>query len=81
MNSRRLTIVSECLVLLGLLLVGSGWNGTATVTGAFPFHSSGVQLTGSATGVHALVGVPSLLIGLGLMIVSLVWGSYEAMAK
>ncbi|MGA8154512.1 MAG: hypothetical protein WB952_26440 [Terriglobales bacterium] len=76
-----LTMVSECLVLFGLILLGSGWSGSATVTGAFPFHSSAVQLTGSATGMHALVGVPSLLIGLGLMVVSLVWGGYEAVTK
>jgi len=40
-----------------------------------------VQLTGSASGVHALVGVPSLVLGLGLMVISLVWTSYEAVQR
>ena len=81
MNARWLTIVSECLILLGLTVLGSGWSGSASVTGAFPFHSSSVQLTGSASGAHALVGVPSLVLGLGLMVISLVWTSYEAVQR
>jgi len=81
MNSKWLTMLSECLVLLGLIVLGSGWKGSATVTGAFPFHSSSVQLTGSANGFYALVGVPSLLTGLALMVVSLVWSSYEAVQR
>ena len=81
MNAKWLTIISECLILLGLIVLGSGWNGSASVTGAFPFHSSSVQLTGSASGAHARVGLPSLVLGLGLMVVSLVWTSYEAVRR
>jgi len=80
-NARWLTILSDVLVLLGLTILGSGWQGSANVTGAFPFHSSSVSLTGSAGGAHALLGVPSLLIGLILMVISLVWTVFEAVQR
>ena len=63
MNARWLTIISDCLVLIGLIILGSGWQGSGNLTGALPFHGSSVSLTGSATGLHALLGVPSVLIG------------------
>jgi hypothetical protein len=75
------TIFSDCLILIGLILLGSGWQGRANLTGAFPFHSSAVSLTGGAGGVHALLGVPSLLVGLVLMLVSLVWMTFDALQK
>ena len=81
MNSRKLTILADCLVLFGIILLGSGWNGSANVTGAFPFHSSSVQLTGGATGICALLGVPTLLIGLILMMISLVWTAFDEAQK
>jgi len=81
MNARGLTIVADCLVLLGLVILGTGWNGSANVTGTFPFHSSSVSLTGSATGTHALLGVPTLLLGLVLMLISLVWNAADAMQR
>ena len=81
MNARCLTIVSDCLVLVGLILLASGWNGSANVTGAFPFHSSSVSFNGSATGAHALIGVPSLVVGLILMGVSLIWSAVDAVQR
>ena len=81
MNLKWLTILSDGLLLLGLICLGSGWQGSATMTGAFPFHSSAVQLTGGATGTRVLLGLPSLLAGLVLMIVSLVWTIFEALQK
>lgn len=81
MNARWLTIISDCLVLMGLILLLSGWKGSANLTGAFPFHSSSVSFNGSATGAYVLVGVPSLLFGLVLMIVSLVWNAVDAMQR
>ena len=81
MNARWLTIISDCLVLIGLIILGSGWQGSGNLTGAFPFHGSSVSLTGSATGIHALLGVPSLLIGLILMVVSLIWNAVEAVQQ
>jgi hypothetical protein len=81
MNLKRLTILADVLILLGLILLGSGWQGSANVTGAFPFHSSSVSLTGGAGGFHALLGVPSLLIGLILMVISLVWTAFEMVQR
>jgi hypothetical protein len=81
MNSRWLTIISDCLILLGLISLGSGWQGSANLTGAFPFHGSSVQLTGGASGGYVLVGVPSLLIGLILLVISLVWTVFEAVQR
>jgi len=81
MNVRWITIVSDCLVLLGLIILGTGWQGSANLSGAYPFHGSSVSLTGSATGVHALLGVPSLLLGLILMLVSLIWNAVDAMER
>lgn len=81
MNLKWLTVVSDCLILIGLISLGSGWQGSATMTGAFPFHASAVQLTGGASGVHALLGVPSLLAGLIGMLISLVWTMLEALQK
>jgi hypothetical protein len=78
MNARWLTIVSNSLLLIGLMILGSGWNGHGNVTGAFPFQSSSVSLNGSAGGFHALLGVPVLFLGLVLTIVSLVWNVVEA---
>jgi hypothetical protein len=77
MNSRWLTIISDALILVGLILLWTGWHGSATITGAFPFHASSVQLTGGATGFHALLGVNSLLVGLGLMVIALIWTILE----
>jgi hypothetical protein len=81
MNLKWVTILSDCLILIGLILLGSGWQGSANVTGAFPFHSSAVSLTGGARGANALLGVPSLLSGLILMVVSLVWMTFDALQK
>jgi len=81
MPAKWLTIISEVLVLLGLVALWSGWKGSATLTGAFPFHSSAAQLTGAATGNYALIGVPSLIIGVILMLVSLVWTIFEIVQK
>lgn len=81
MNARWVTIISDCLVLIGLTLLLSGWKGSANLTGAFPFHSSSVSFNGSATGAYVLVGVPSLLLGLVLMVVSLVWNAVDAMQQ
>jgi hypothetical protein len=77
MNLKGLTILADVLILLGLIILGSGWQGSANLTGAFPFHSSSVSLTGSAGGAHALLGVPSLFVGLILMVISLVWTAFE----
>jgi len=77
MNLKRLTILADVLILLGLIILGSGWKGSANLTGAFPFHSSAVSLTGGTGGFYALLGVPSLLIGLILMVISLIWMAFE----
>ena len=58
MTAKWLTVVAEALVLLGFITLWSGWKGSATLTRAFPFHASAAQLTGSATGSYALIGVP-----------------------
>lgn len=81
MNSRWLTIISDCLVLIGLIILGSGWQGSGNLTGAFPFHGSSFSLNGSATGIYALLGVPSLLIGLILMVVSLIWTAFDVAGR
>jgi hypothetical protein len=81
MNLKRLTILADVLILLGLIILGSGWQGTANLTGAFPFHSSSVSLTGGAAGFHALLGVPTLVIGLILMVISLVWTAFEVVQR
>jgi len=73
MNARWFNLLSSVLILIGLLCLGYGWSGSATMTGAFPFHASSVQLTGSATGANALIGVPALFLGLALMIVCMIW--------
>ncbi|HYA25940.1 MAG TPA: hypothetical protein VEF05_17390 [Terriglobales bacterium] len=81
MNLKRLTVLADVLILLGLVLLWTGWQGSANLTGAFPFHSSSVSLTGSASGFHALIGFPSLLIGLILMVISLVWTVFEMVQR
>ena len=81
MNAKCVTIVADCLVLIGLIVLGSGWKGSANLTGAFPFHSSSVSFNGSATGIYALLGVPTLVFGLVLMLVSLVWNTVDAMER
>jgi hypothetical protein len=78
MNGKWLAIISDCLILLGIISLGVGWQGNLSVTGALPFHSSTVQLTGSASGGYALLGVPSLLVGLVLLLLSLGWMLVEA---
>lgn len=81
MNARWLTIISDCLVLIGLIVLGSGWKGSANLSGAFPFHASSVSFNGSATGAYVLLGAPSLLLGLLLMIVSLIWTAIDAVQR
>lgn len=81
MNLKRLTILADVLILLGLIILGSGWKGSATLTGAFPFRASSVSLTGSAGGAYAFLGVPSLLVGLILMVISLVWTTFEMVRR
>lgn len=80
MGVKWLTILSDGLLLLGLIVIGSGWQGTANLTGAFPFHASSVQLTGGATGTRVLLGVPCLFFGLALMMVSLIWNLVEVLS-
>lgn len=81
MNARWLTIISDCLILIGIVILGSGWNGSANLTGAFPFHASSVSFNGSAGGAYALLGVPVLFIGLVLMVASLVWTTVDAVQR
>ena len=81
MNARWLTIISDCLILIGIVILGSGWNGNANLTGAFPFHASSVSFNGSASGTYALLGVPTLFIGLLLMVASLVWIAVDAVQR
>jgi hypothetical protein len=81
MNARWLTIISDCLVLIGLIVLGSGWKGSANLSGAFPFHASSVSFNGSATGAYVLLGAPSLLIGLVLMVVSLIWTAIDVLQR
>jgi hypothetical protein len=78
MNARWLIIISDCLILVGIAILGSGWNGSANLSGAFPFHASSVSFNGSATGAYALLGVPALFIGLILMVASLIWITVDA---
>ena len=77
MSAKWLNIISDGMVLLGLIILGSGWNGNANVSGAFPFHSSSVSFNGSATGAHALLGLPCLVGGVILMVVSLIWTTVD----
>lgn len=81
MNLKRLTILSDILILVGFVLLGVGWKGSASVTGGIPFHSSSVQFTGGASGFAALLGVPSLFFGFALMLITLVWTSIEVLQK
>jgi len=81
MNLKKLTILADVLILLGLFILWTGWQGSANLTGTFPFHASSVSLTGGAGGFHALLGVPSLLVGLILMLISLVWTAFEVMQR
>lgn len=84
MNAKWLSIIADFLILLGLICLGIGWQGNLSVTGALPFHSSTVQLTGSASGGYALMGVPSLLVGLVLMLFSLggmLWETLKGLVR
>jgi len=49
--------------------------------GAFPFQASAVQVSGSATGAHSLIGVRNWVIELSLIVVSLVWTVAEIAHK
>ncbi|HTZ95067.1 MAG TPA: hypothetical protein VMB18_01640 [Terriglobales bacterium] len=81
MNAKWLNIVSDGLVLLGLIILASGWKGSANVRGAIPFHASSVSFNGSATGAYALLGTPCLAIGLILMVVALIWTTVDVVQR
>lgn len=72
MKSQWLFTFATVLVYLGVISLIISWHGTMSVTGAFPTSSSSVQLTGSATGGWAVLGLFSLIGGLLLLVISLV---------
>lgn len=66
-------ILFSCALLvffLGIGLLVAAWNGTSSVTAAWPINSSVVKLSGSANGWRAMAG----LAGFVLALVLFLWG-------
>jgi hypothetical protein len=72
MKSQWLFTLATLLVFAGVISLIISWQGSMSVTGAFPTSSSSVQLTGSAKGGWAVVGLFCFLGGLVLLLISLV---------
>jgi hypothetical protein len=72
MRSKLLFIASALIFVLGLVSLGVGWKGTASITLASPLGSSSLQFCGSASGGWALVGISGILLGIALAVVALV---------
>jgi len=78
---RWFTIAAELLLLGGITALGTVWQGSGSVTGAFPFHASSVSLNGSASGGWAMFGLASSAAGLVLLTVSLLWALFETLQE
>ena len=72
MKSKLLFIASASVFTLGLVSLGVGWKGTASVTLASPLGSSSLQFCGSASGGWALAGISGILLGIVLAVAALV---------
>jgi hypothetical protein len=72
MKSQWLFTLATILLFAGVISLIISWKGTMSVTGAFPTSSSSVQLTGSANGGWAVVGLFGFLGGLVLLVISVV---------
>ncbi|HET7205624.1 MAG TPA: hypothetical protein VFI95_03500 [Terriglobales bacterium] len=80
-KAHRLFMLAAVLVLTGTILLSSLWHGNLTVSGAFPFSSSAVQLTGSAGGGLALLGFFCTILGLILLAASLIVTIIESVGR
>lgn len=58
------------IFFLGIGLLVAAWNGTSSVTAAWPISGSVVKLSGSANGWRAMAGLAGLLLALVLFL----WG-------
>lgn len=72
MKPKLLFLASTATFALGLVSLGVGWKGTASVTVASPLGSSSLQFCGSAGGGWALAGISGVLLGIVLGVVALV---------
>ncbi len=81
MKSQWLFTLATILVFVGVISLIISWHGTMSVTGAFPTSSSSVQLTGSASGGGAVLGLFCFLGGLVLLLISVVRAFIEPFRK
>jgi hypothetical protein len=72
MRSQWLFTLATILVFIGFISLIISWHGTMSVTGAFPTSSSSVQLTGTASGGWAVLGLFCFLGGLILLVISVI---------
>ncbi|HEV2491751.1 MAG TPA: hypothetical protein VG204_01620 [Terriglobia bacterium] len=72
MKSSLLFLAAAAVFLLGLVSLGIGWKGTASVTVASPLSASSLQFCGSASGGWALAGISGIVLGTLLAAVALV---------
>jgi len=80
-KSQWLFTLATILVLVGVFSLAISWHGSMSVTGAFPTSSSSVELTGSAVGGWAVLGLFCFLGGLVLLLISVVRAFIEVFRK
>lgn len=73
MKSKRLLIAGVVFFLMGLGSLWLGWNGSAGVNVSYPIAGTSVQLSGSAKGASALLGLMGLIFGMVVLLVAIVW--------
>lgn len=72
MKPKLLILCALLAFFSGLGLLVSAWNGSSSVTAAWPISASVVKLSGSATGWRAIAGIAGLVLAPILLIWSLV---------
>ena len=72
MHSRRLFLISAVSFVIALVSLWSKWNGSAGINAGDSIDAWSVSFNGSVHGWAAMIGILSLLIGIGLAIVGLI---------
>jgi hypothetical protein len=72
MKAKVLFLLSGLFLVLGLACIIGNWHGTAGASLALPLSGSSVQLSGSATGGWAVLGLSGLVMGILLFVVALI---------
>jgi hypothetical protein len=75
MHARKLFLTSAVLLLIGLVSLGSKWNGSAGINAGDSLSAWAVIFNGSVHGLPAMIGVISVIAALLVFLAAIISGA------